>query len=258
MMLTLISPAKKLLSNHSTYIKSTSEPGFKKETEILVRLMKKKSAEEIAALMKLSNDLAQLNFSRFQEFVLNDVDSPNAHPAVFLFQGDVYQGLQAATWSQDTLDFAQSHLGILSGLYGVLKPLDKIQPYRLEMGVRLKNPCGSTLYDFWKKTITSSLNKQLAEQANPVLVNLASTEYFKAVDPKTLEHPAVTVNFYEEKDKVLKMIGIHAKKARGAMAKFIMEHQIDSLDELIKFKDLGYEYNKKSSSERHIDFIKVH
>lgn len=254
-MLILLSPAKKLLKTSKPYSGTTTTPLFPEQTRTLVELMKSKSVEDIAALMDLSKDLATLNFERYQEFVF-DGHSPHAYPALFLFHGDVYQGLQADTWKADIVTYAQSHLRILSGLYGVLNPLDTIQPYRLEMGIRLANPAGKSLYDFWQSTIADTLNQQLATQKNPVIVNLASTEYFKAVNEKKLNYPVLTINFYEHKNNQLKMIGIHAKKARGVMAKFLMENQIDNLEGIKEFNELGYEFNQASSSETHFDFVR--
>ncbi|MGC1181405.1 peroxide stress protein YaaA [Legionella sp.] len=254
-MLILISPAKKLLKTFKPYSGSTTQPLFLDKTSTLIMMMKSKSVKDIAALMDLSPDLATLNFERYQEFVL--VKAPaHAYPALFLFQGDVYQGLEANTWDQNTVSYSQSHLRILSGLYGLLKPLDNIQPYRLEMGVRLENPDGKNLYDFWQETITLALNQQLELQKNPFVINLASTEYFKAVDEKKLNYPVITVNFYEKKNEQLKMIGIYAKKARGVMAKFIMQNQIDGIEQLKLFNELGYEYHQPTSSNTHFDFIR--
>lgn len=258
-MLTIISPAKKLLKSFKSYNHDTSQPVLIHKTLELARLMKSKSKEEISTLMDLSQDLAALNFERYQDFS-SELNPPpsQSYPALFLFQGDVYQGLQANTWDKSAVDYSQSHLAILSGLYGLLKPLDRIQPYRLEMGVRLSNSCGSNLYDFWSDTITEELNQQLALHSNPVLINLASNEYFKSVDEKKLNYPILTINFYENKNNELKMIGIYAKKARGSMAKFLMTNQIDTLQQLKNFKELGYQFNKESSTDTHIDFIRVH
>lgn len=255
-MFTLLSPAKKLLSNFKPYSGLSSEPIFKEQTQILVQLMCTKSVAEIAALMDLSQDLAELNFQRYQHFSLPPSVAALAYPALYMFQGDVYQGLQAATWEPKTVEYAQEHLRILSGLYGLLKPLDKIQPYRLEMGVRLENPAGKNLYAFWQAAVTHTLNEQLAVQKNPILLNLASTEYFKVVDEKKLNYPVLTVNFYEKKNQQLKMIGIHAKKARGVMAQFIMQQQIDEVDALKSFNGLGYAYHSATSSEQHLDFVR--
>lgn len=250
-MLILLSPAKKLLKTTKPYTGQTSHPGFLDKTKILVNIMQSKSVAEIANLMDLSQDLANLNFERYQHFNSNE-----AYPALFLFQGDVYQGLEAKTWDQETVNYSQSHLRILSGLYGLLKPLDTIQPYRLEMGIRLENPAGKTLYDFWQETIAQELNQQLAVQKNPFVVNLASTEYFKAVNAKQLNYPVITINFYERKNGELKMIGIHAKKARGVMAKFLVQQRIDIQEKLKTFCELGYEYHPETSSATHLDFVR--
>lgn len=250
-MLTLLSPAKKLLKTYKPYTNATSEPEFLPKTAELLTLMKSKTVEDIAELMDLSEDLAQLNFNRFQDF-----PTQAAYPALLLFQGDVYQSLDAKAWDQSSVDYAQSHLRILSGLYGMLKPLDLIQPYRLEMGVRLANSAGPSLYDFWRTTVTNLLNKQLKEQANPVLLNLASTEYFKAIDLKKIHYPVVTANFYEKKDNQLKMIGIYAKKARGALAQFIMCNQLDNIEAIKQFTGMGYQYNSVTSTAAQFDFVR--
>ncbi|HFD2405376.1 TPA: peroxide stress protein YaaA, partial [Legionella pneumophila] len=217
-MLTLLSPAKKLLSISKPYPKETSNPLLLDKALQLVKIMKSKSVEQIADLMDLSRQLAELNYERYQDFNLKNNPMNHSYPALFLFQGDVYQGLNASSWKDEEIEYAQPHLGILSGLYGFLRPLDRIQPYRLEMGVNLENPAGRTLYAFWSETVTNTLNQILAKQNNPVLINLASTEYFKVVDEKKLSYPIVTINFYEQKNSELKMIGILAKKARGMMA----------------------------------------
>ncbi|KTD00827.1 peroxide stress protein YaaA [Fluoribacter gormanii] len=255
-MLILLSPAKKLLNSSKPYFGTTSNPMFVDKTNTLVKLMKSKSVADIAALMDLSNDLAELNYKRYQDFCLDDKESSHAYPALLLFQGDVYQGLKAASWEQSTIDYSQNHLRILSGLYGVLKPLDNIQPYRLEMGVHLQNPAGKNLYDFWQKTITDALNQELAAQKNSVLINLASNEYFKAVDAKGLNYPIITINFYEKKNDQLKMIGIYAKKARGTMAKFLMQNQFDDLERLKQFNELGYTFHESTSTDNHLDFVR--
>jgi hypothetical protein len=256
-MLTLLSPAKKLLKISKPYSGTTSHPIFTDKTNILAKLMQTKSVAEIAALMDLSQDLAELNFSRYQSFSIDNKALPYVYPALFLFQGDVYQGLQANSWEQEIVSYSQEHLRILSGLYGLLKPLDNIQPYRLEMGVRLENPAGKNLYDFWQNSLTQILNQQLGLDKNPVLINLASSEYFKVIDEKTLNYPIITINFYEKKNNELKMIGIHAKKARGTMAKFLMQNQIDNLEQLKTFNELGYQYHEQTSSVRHLDFIRA-
>ncbi|KTD06454.1 hypothetical protein Lgra_3231 [Legionella gratiana] len=255
-MLILLSPAKKLLEISKPYGADTSKPIFLDKTNILVTLMQTKTVDEIAALMGLSKDLAELNYHRYQAFRMDDKASFHSYPALFLFQGDVYQGLQAKSWDQKSVHYSQDHLRILSGLYGLLKPLDAIQPYRLEMGVRLENPAGKNLYAFWQHTVTQALNEQLAAQKNPMLINLASVEYFNAVDEKKLNYPIITINFYEKKNEQLKMIGIHAKKARGAMARFLMQNQIDDVSSLKEFDDLGYKFHESTSSKQHLDFVR--
>ncbi|MCL9684606.1 peroxide stress protein YaaA [Legionella maioricensis] len=255
-MLTLLSPAKKLLSIAKPYSGNTSQPLLIKKAVKLAKIMKSQSIEQIAALMDLSKELAVLNYDRYQQFSFKESSMPHSYPALFLFQGDVYQGLQASSWTAEEIDYSQSHLGILSGLYGFLKPLDEIQPYRLEMGVRLANPCGANLYDFWREPVTKVLNQQLALQDNPLLINLASAEYFKVVDEKKIKSPIITINFYEQKNNEIKMIGIHAKKARGVMAKFIMHHRIEHLEHLKDFTELDYRFSKEHSSESHLSFVR--
>lgn len=255
-MLTLLSPAKKLLTNTKPFGSATTEPKFLKETSELVKIMKTKSVEQISGLMDLSHSLAVLNYDRYQNFHLKPGTAATEYPALFLFQGDVYQGLEAIKWSNDEVAFSQDHLAILSGLYGLLKPLDMIQPYRLEMGVHLANPRGDTLYAFWRDTITKALNKELASHDKPILINLASTEYFKAVDEKKLNYPVLTINFYERKNQQIKMIGIYAKKARGMMARFMMQNKIDNPEQLKDFSESGYSFNRESSTGHHMDFIR--
>ena len=242
-----------------SYTQDSTQPLFANRISELVQLMKSKSVEDIAILMDLSPELARLNFKRYQNFLPQEnCPISQSYPALFLFQGDVYQSLKAISWDHVSVDYSQSHLRILSGLYGLLRPLDAIQPYRLEMGVRLRNSYGKNLYDFWKNCITNTINQQLDLQVNPILINLASIEYFKAIDVGNMAHPIVTINFYENKNNELKMIGIHAKKARGTMVKYIMENQIDTLEELVLFTDLGYRFNPDSSSDTHLDFIRVY
>lgn len=257
-MFVVISPAKKLLSISQPFLGESTDPIFPNQTRQLVQLMKQKTVADLRQLMDLSQDLAVLNYERYQQFNLDEHPINQSYPALLLFQGDVYQGMQAKDWSERDIKYAQSHLGILSGLYGLLKPMDRIQSYRLEMGVRLANDRGNTLYDFWRDLITQQLNEQLKADTNPVLINLASTEYFKAVDTKKLDYPVVTINFYEQKNNEVKMIGIYAKKARGLMAKFIMQQQCSNIDHLKDFNEAGYCFNPDKSSEYHLDFIRVH
>lgn len=257
-MLSLISPAKKLLTNFKSFPGTTTSPEFLDEAESLIKLMQTKSLADIAGLMDLSPALAQLNFDRYQNFYFKQSPLDASYPALLLFQGDVYQGLQAKTLSSDDFTYAEEHLAILSGLYGLLRPMDSIQPYRLEMGVKLQNSKGANLYDFWSEKLTAYLNKQLASHKNPVLINLASTEYFKAVQQKKLTYPIVTVNFYEQKNNEVKMIGIYAKKARGLMARYIVQQRVDDLAQLKQFSEQGYRFNEQRSTEFHLDFVREH
>lgn len=256
-MIVLLSPAKKLLSFSEPYHDVTTQPLFGAKTHELVSIMKSKSVQDIAQLMDLSQELAVLNFERFQSFTMVSTTS-NSYPALWLFRGDVYQSLQADTWDQKTITYAINHLKILSGLYGVLNPLDLVQAYRLEMGIKLANPLGINLYQFWSETVTNYLNNQLLSHSNPCIINLASTEYAKVINMKQLNAPFIEINFYEQKNGQTKMIGIYAKKARGLMAKFLMQNQIDDLKNIREFNDSGYKYCATSSSEFKINFIRSH
>jgi cytoplasmic iron level regulating protein YaaA (DUF328/UPF0246 family) len=257
-MLILLSPAKKLLSITKPFSGETTKPQFLNHTADLVEIMKSKSVADISRLMDLSENLAHLNYDRYQKFQFDNIPENLSYPALFLFQGDVYQGLQAKSLSQEEIDFAQNHLVILSGLYGLLKPMDTIQPYRLEMGVPLANPRGSNLYHFWGELLTQHINNELTTHKNSFLVNLASTEYFKVIQEKKLEYPLVTINFYEQKNNQVKMIGVYAKKARGVMARYLIQNNIDTVERIKNFTELGYHFNEQSSSQKHIDFIRVH
>lgn len=257
-MLILLSPAKKLLNLEKPYQEGyTSQPIFSKKTAELVKLMKSKSRQDIAALMHLSSALADLNYHRYQDFS-SEYPCPQSYPALFLFQGDVYQGLEASRWDKAAVDFSQNHLLILSGLYGLLRPLDLIQPYRLEMGTRLINASGNNLYDYWTQSISHELNQRLSASENPILINLASVEYFKAVDLKSIKFPVISIHFKEHINGQLKVIGIYAKKARGAMASYLMQHQFDEVDSIKQFKGLNYRYSEKESDRKNLVFVREH
>ncbi|MCA0404243.1 MAG: peroxide stress protein YaaA [Proteobacteria bacterium] len=254
-MLALLSPAKKLLNFKKPYEGHLTEPLFKEKTANLVALMKTKSMSDIASLMHISKDLAELNYKRYQHFSSNP-SLDETYPALFLFQGDVYQGLKAADWDKETLHFAKDHLAILSGLYGLLRPFDLIQPYRLEMGTKLQNPLGNNLYDYWQDTVARELNKHLSKSKNPMLINLASIEYFKAVPETLIQYPIVHIHFMEESKEGLKTIGIYAKKARGTMASYLMRNQIDNLKKIKEFNELNYRYSNEQSDDKHLVFIR--
>lgn len=255
-MLVILSPAKKLFAFSKPYAQATTTPLLIDKANELAQLMKTKSQKDIASMMDLSDDLAALNFSRYQSYDVKEAPVDASYPAIYLFQGDVYQGLEANTWNDETIAYAKSHLAILSGLYGLLRPLDRIQPYRLEMGVKVKNPAGNTLYDYWKKSVTEAVNHQLSTHLNPMLINLASNEYSKAIDEKQLNYPMITINFYETKNNEHKIVGIFSKKARGVMAKFIMQNQIGSVTELKKFNGMGYQFYPETSSNVTLNFVR--
>ncbi|WP_322997391.1 peroxide stress protein YaaA [Castellaniella sp.] len=253
-MLMVLSPAKKL--DYDTPVRTTqhSLPVFPADTRELVKVLQAQSAGDLAQLMSLSDTLAQLNAERYAAWV-DQPDIAQARPAVLAFNGDVYEGLQAAQLTDDQLAWAQEHLAILSGLYGVLHPLDLIQPHRLEMGTRLKTARGLNLYQFWGPQIAQALNRRLAEQSGqPVLLNLASQEYFKSVDRQILSAPVLECVFQNEKNGVWKVIGVHAKKARGLMARYVIDQRLDRIEGLKDFSAEGYAYAAAESTPARLIF----
>lgn len=241
-MLLVVSPAKKLDFESPLATNKTSQASLLEHSSILIEQCIKLSPNEIASLMKLSDKLAGLNAARFGEWSL-PFTPENSRQAVLAFNGDVYSGLDANTFSDEDFNFAQQHFRILSGLYGLLKPLDLMQAYRLEMGTKLNNVRGSNLYQFWGDIITNELNKALVEQGDDVLINLASNEYFKAVDKKLLNATIITPQFKDWKNGQYKMISFFAKKARGLMARYIIQNKITNVEQLKNFDLAGYEYN---------------
>ena len=206
--------------------------------------------------MGISDKLALLNAERFASFEL-PFTADNARPAAFAFNGDVYAGLDAGSMSEADIEFAQAHLRILSGLYGVLKPLDLMQPYRLEMGTKLATESGKNLYEYWGHTITDHLNETLATHDTQVVVNLASTEYFSAVKPKGLNAHIITPVFKDEKNGKVKIISFYAKKARGMMARYIIDKRIDTVDKLSEFDEAGYRFAPEQSSDTELVFVRL-
>ena len=217
--------------------------------------MKNKSAEDIGKLMKISEKLATLNHERYQSFS-DDVESPEAKPAALMFDGDTFTGLQANDFAEADWNFAQQHLGILSGLYGLLRPLDLIQPHRLEMGTRLKTDRGTNLYGFWGDEIANLLQDRNATSEDGNLINLASNEYFKSVARPTLEMNVITPSFKEMRDGKLKLISFSAKRARGAMARFIIKNHIQDAEELKSFDLDGYRYDSSNSDDNEWLFVR--
>lgn len=238
-MLVVVSPAKRLDWTERDI--ATTEPAFKHDASRLAGHARQLTLGKLKALMDLSDDLARLNRDRFKSF--SDAPaSDETRPALFAFAGDTFQGFDAASLDADGLDRAQSHMRILSGLYGVLRPLDAIQPYRLEMGSRLKTRRGTSLYDYWGDTLSKALNAQAEDVGASYLVNCASQEYFGAVDLKALTPTVITPQFYELKAGTPKIVSFFAKKARGAMARFIVENRIDRVDGLKDFGLGGYRF----------------
>ena len=241
-MLIVISPAKTLDFATPPVTGIHTQPGFLKQSQQLINVLRNYSALDLAELMKLSMKLAELNFDRYQDWKA-PFSLKNAKQAVLAMQGDVYSGLDAQTLTETDLAFAQDHLRILSGLYGIMRPLDLMQPYRLEMGTKLPNEQGKDLYAFWGSTITEALNKALARQGDDVLINLASNEYFKAVMPKRLKGRIITPQFKELKQGGYQMIGVYAKKARGLMSRYIIENRLSDPASIKGFDLGGYAYN---------------
>ena len=246
-MLLLLSPAKKLDYDSPLATGLHTEPLFVDEARGLIDVLKKKSTAEVAKLMSLSDSLASLNVQRYAEWS-PEFTQKNARPAVLAFNGDVYEGLDAPSLSEAQLKWAQDHVAILSGLYGVLRPLDLMQPYRLEMGTQLATPVGKNLYDYWKDTIAPYLNERLAKDKQPIVVNLASEEYFKSVDLGTLKARVIQCTFQDEKAGSYKVVSFYAKRARGLMARYVIQNRINTPDKLVGFNLEGYEYVPDVSS----------
>jgi len=242
-MLLVVSPAKKLDFDTPVVTNDYSQPTLIEHSEVLMERCVQLSPAQIASLMKLSDKLAGLNAARFGEWSL-PFTTENARQAVLAFNGDVYTGLDAYSFSAADFEFAQQHFRILSGLYGLLKPLDLMQAYRLEMGTKLDNARGSNLYHFWGDIITQTLNQALHEQGDKVLINLASTEYFKAVKKKSLNAEIITPHFKDWKNGQYKMISFFAKKARGLMARYIIQNQLTDVEQLKGFDLAGYEFSE--------------
>lgn len=245
-MLAILSPAKTLDYESPVPELPLTTPGFLKQTRTLIGLLRDLSVQEVAELMHLSDKLAALNVARYGDFSPRFTDR-NSRAAVLAFMGDVYEGMQAWTFTPDDHDYAQQHLRILSGLYGLLRPLDRLQPYRLEMGTALANPAGRNLYAFWGDTIARALNEALEAQGDDVLVNLASDEYNKAALTKALRARVITPQFLEEKDGQFRMVSFYAKRARGLMASHIVKGRLTEVEALKDFRADGYAFNRKLS-----------
>lgn len=255
-MLVVISPAKNLDYDSPLPTEQYTQPRMLERAQELVDRCQALSPQELSQLMKISDKLAGLNAARFTEW--HTPFSPdNARPAIYAFDGDVYSGLAAEKLSDEAIAYAQEHLRILSGLYGVLRPLDLMQPYRLEMGTKLDTARGHNLYEFWRDEITDMLNEDLAAIDTDVVVNLASQEYFSSVQPKRLNAQIITPVFKDEKNGQFKVISFWAKKARGMMARFMMSEQPETVADLRKFNAGGYRFNADESSDNELVFYRA-
>ena len=241
-MLLLISPAKKLDFEEQSPNIGQTVPALLDHAQELASIMKSRSIADLKKLMKLSDNLAQLNVERYQQWTTETTEQ-RAKQAILAFRGDVYAGMAATAFEQQDFDFAQQHLRILSGLYGLLRPLDMIQPHRLEMGTRLENSRGKDLYAYWKSE-------------NAPLINLASNEYFSSVESPQLESPVVTPVFKDEKSGVYKVISIYAKKARGMMCDFVIRNRLQQPQQLKAFSAAGYRFSEQDSDERQLLFLR--
>lgn len=254
-MLIVISPSKTQDFSNETSLNIKTQPAFLSESVQLVENLKKKSENQIAKLMKVSHSIASLNYERYKEFEI-PFTIENARQAILAFKGDVYTDIEVDDYNKKELEFAQKHLRILSGLYGLLKPLDLIQPYRLEMKIKLKNRRGKDLYQFWGSKITDLINDAIKESEDQSLINLASREYFKVIKEKKLQGKVITPVFKDYKNGEYKIIALYAKRARGMMANYIIRKGITNVEDIKSFQQAGYNFDIKLSSENEWVFIR--
>ncbi|KDM90458.1 peroxide stress protein YaaA [Photobacterium galatheae] len=252
-MLIVVSPAKTLDYESPLATETYTQPELLDHSAELIEVCRTLTPMDIASLMKVSDKIAGLNAARFAEWQ-PDFTPANSRQAILAFKGDVYTGLEAESMDAADFAFAQQHLRMLSGLYGLLRPLDLMQPYRLEMGTKLANGRGTNLYQFWDNIITEKLNTALAEQGDDILINLASNEYFKAVKPKSLKGKVVTPVFKDCKNGQYKVISFFAKKARGMMARYMIDHRLTSVEQLKKFDVAGYYFSPEESTDKELVF----
>lgn len=256
-MLIVVSPAKTLDYESPLVTSRFTQPQLLDHSAELITRARQLTPDQIASLMKISDKLAGLNAARFAQWQ-PDFHPDNARQALLAFKGDVYTGLAVEDFSDGDFDFAQAHLRMLSGLYGVLRPLDLMMPYRLEMGTRLDNSRGKDLYQFWGDVITQHVNAALTAQGDEVLINLASDEYFKSVRPKALKGRIVTPVFKDEKNGQFKIISFYAKKARGMMSRFVIEERINDPAQLKQFDVQGYRFSAEQSKPDNLVFLRDH
>lgn len=252
-MLIVISPAKKLDFETPSLTEVFEGPKYLDKAQLLIKELKKYTSQDISKLMKLSEKLSELNVDRYRNFH-TPFTPDNAKQAAYAFKGDTYVGLDFESFKPNEVKYAQNHLRILSGLYGILTPLDLIQPYRLEMGTKLKIQNCKNLYEWWKEDITNHINHEL--QKEKVLVNLASKEYFSSVDVKKLNGTLINAHFLENKNGIVKVNSLFAKRARGMMARFILQNKIRKIDDLKSFDTSGYKFDKKRSEDNELVFVR--
>jgi len=255
-MFSILSPAKTQNFDAISSKYQHTLPDSLKLTSTLHQALKCYQPNELKSLMSISDKLAELNYQRFQNFNAKEFNNTNSKPALFTFHGDVYRGIDANHLSNAEIKFAQQHIGIISGFYGLLRPLDLIQAYRLEMKTKLPTKNVNNLYEFWKDTITDLINQRLKEHKEKTLINLASNEYFKAINPKNLNANIITIDFKEKKNNTLKTIGIHAKYARGLMTRYIIQNKINHPKALQQFNQDRYKFNKNISTDTLFVFVR--
>jgi hypothetical protein len=256
-MIHLISPAKSLDFETPAKTSTSSSYVFKKESAQIMEELKKTSRKKLMDLMSISENLAELNFKRNQDWNINLLDKAVAKQAILAFTGDVYTGMNPSSFSESEFEYAQHHLLILSGLYGLLRPLDMILPYRLEMGTSLSVNSSKNLYDYWKDKIASEINLHLKSHKEKVVINLASNEYFKAVNQNALSADVITPEFKDEKNGKLKIISFYAKKARGMMSNYIIKNKIEKVEDLKGFDYEGYNYSVDLSTNSKLVFTRA-
>ena len=254
-MIIVISPAKSQNFDELKQSYDYTQPIFKDEIKLLVNKLKHYEIQEIEKLMKISPKLATEVFNKHNSFNPEKYITPHSKAAIFTFSGDVYKGLDAGSLNIDTIKYTQNHLLILSGLYGIIRPLDLIQAYRLEMGTKIKVD-KQILYKYWQDKSTTALNKLFEKHTNKTLINLASNEYSQSIDRKLLKANWLDIDFKENKDGTFKTVGIHAKKARGLMSRYILENRIENVDDIKKFDIAGYNFNTELSKENLICFTR--
>jgi len=254
-MIIVLSPSKGQDFTHRIPVSSYTVPTFLNDSQELIGELRKLDSEGIQSLMSVSKNIADLNVGRYQEFS-TPFTPKNGRQALFAFTGDAYSKIECGKYTGDVLQYAQRHLRILSGLYGCLRPLDLIQPYRLEMKTKLQSARGKDLYHFWEDRITEHLNRELGKEKTPLLINLASNEYFKVIKAKKLNSKLLTINFKEIKNGKARTIAIFAKQARGMMTDFILNNKIQDPEKIRKFSTAGYSYSDSDSDDKQLTFCR--